>query len=155
MHMHKYFLIILRVCEQEQDNIQLGRSSSQLVNYRTHLPSLSTQPNGGKVVVAALRPARCSHERLHWCWSRPCHHPALGPATSGDSATWSPLNCSYSPSSSPPASLNMKVKSRRAMRLRDIIQYNHLLSRWLRKEEKNTVSLAGFLVSFSSTAHGR
>ena len=150
--MHKYFIIILRVSEQEQDNLQLGRSSFQLVNFIGHRPSRTTQLN---VVVAALRPARCSHERLHWCWSRPCHHPALGPATSGDTATWSPLNCSYSPSSSPPASLNMKVKSRRGMRLWDIIQYNHLLSRWLRKEEKNTVSLAGFLVSISSTAHGR
>ena len=141
--------------EQEHDKIQLGRSSSQLVNFIGHRPSWTTQLNGGIVVVAALRPARCSHERLHWCWSRPCHRPALGPATSGDTATWSPLNCSYSPSSSPPASLNMKVKSRRARRLWDITQYNHLLSRWLRKEEKNTVSLAGFLVSISSTAHGR
>ena len=71
MHMHKYFLIILRVCEQEQDNIQLGRSSFQLVNYSTNRPSLSTQPNGGKVVVAALRPARCSHERLVSALSSP------------------------------------------------------------------------------------
>ena len=40
---NKHFLILLRVSEQEQDNIQLGRSSFQLVNY-SNPPTISVHP---------------------------------------------------------------------------------------------------------------